>query len=424
MEKFESDTDNAKKCFARVCPNPKGRYQISKKAEEYLEAIAQLLEEAARFKIPDSYFPPSQKISTTTVQGYEDFGTRTSILNGIMEALRSASVDKIGVYGMPGVGKTILAQEVARQAEEAQLFDSIVMAFVNKNPELKRIQGEIADKLGLQLQGETEFGRACQLKAYLKKKKRILVILDDIWTRLELDKLGIPFEDKKNEASSTGEEQLQCKVLFTSRFLNILSCDMRTNKDFEVGRLQDEEAWELFKKIAGNEIEKSDLRLTAMEISKECAGLPLAVDTLANALKCRSSHAWRDALRELKRPSPSNLEGISENVYQAIEMSYKHLEREDLQQTFLLSSLLGHNASIEDLMKYGIGLDLFHNVMTTGEARDKVLTLVSNLKASSLLLNGCDDIHFDMHDIVRDVAISIASRDHHVLSLIDDYVPT
>ncbi|GKV26341.1 hypothetical protein SLEP1_g35666 [Rubroshorea leprosula] len=423
MEKFESDTDNAKKCFARVCPNPKGRYQISKKAEEYLEAIAQLLEEAARFKIPDSYFAPSQKISTTPVQGYEEFGTRTSILNGIMEALRSASVDKIGVYGMPGVGKTILAQEVARQAEEAQLFDSIVMASVNKNPELKRIQGEIADKLGLQLHGETEFGRACQLKAYLKQKKRILVILDDIWTRLELDKLGIPFEVKKNEASSTGEEQLQCKILFTSRFLNVLSSDMRTHKDFEVGRLQDEEAWELFKKIAGNEIEKSDLQLTAMEITKECAGLPLAVDTLATALKCRSSHAWRDALRELKRPSPSNFEGISENVYRAIEMSYKHLERKDLQQTFLLSSLLGHNASIEDLMKYGIGLDLFHNVMTTGEARDKVLTLVSNLKSSSLLLNGCDDIHFDMHDIVRDVAISIASRDHHVLSLIDDNVP-
>ncbi|GKV26350.1 hypothetical protein SLEP1_g35675 [Rubroshorea leprosula] len=359
MEKFESDTDNAKKCFARVCPNPKGRFQISKKAEEYLEAIAQLLEEAARFKIPDSYFPPSQKISATPVQGYEDFGTRTSILNGIMEALRSASVDKIGVYGMPGVGKTILAQEVARQAEEAQLFDSIVMASVNKNPELKRIQGEIADKLGLQLHGETEFGRACQLKAYLKQKKRILVILDDIWTRLELDKLGIPFEVKKNEASSTGEEQLQCKILFTSRFLNVLSSDMRTHKDFEVGRLQDEEAWELFKKIAGNEIEKE--------------------------FSC--------------------MEGCFARTKKA------------------LSNLLGHNASIEDLMKYGIGLDLFHNVMTTGEARDKVLTLVSNLKSSSLLLNGCDDIHFDMHDIVRDVAISIASRDHHVLSLTDDYVP-
>ncbi|GKV26349.1 hypothetical protein SLEP1_g35674 [Rubroshorea leprosula] len=52
MEKFEIDTDNAKKCFARVCPNPKARYQISKKVEEYLEDIAQLLEEATRIKIP------------------------------------------------------------------------------------------------------------------------------------------------------------------------------------------------------------------------------------------------------------------------------------------------------------------------------------------------------------------------------------
>ncbi|GLT51237.1 hypothetical protein SLA2020_407550 [Shorea laevis] len=54
MEKFDNDTDNAKKYFVRVCPNPKAGYQDSRKVEEYLEDIAQLLEEAARLKIPDS----------------------------------------------------------------------------------------------------------------------------------------------------------------------------------------------------------------------------------------------------------------------------------------------------------------------------------------------------------------------------------
>ncbi|GKV22630.1 hypothetical protein SLEP1_g32484 [Rubroshorea leprosula] len=410
LEKLGDDEDKAKKkCFAGLCPNPRARYQISKKVEEYLEAVAPLLEEAAGSGFLVSYRLPPKEISTGAAEGFEQFESRMPTLNRVMEALRSASVDKIGIHGLPGVGKTMLAKEVARQAGEEQLFDVIVMASVKKDPDLKKIQGEIADKLGLQLQGETEFGRAIQLKGYLNKKK-ILVILDDIWARLDLGELGIPFENKKSEASSTEEEQMlckkkteeeqmQCKILLTSRDLNVLS-RMGTRENIEVGTLQAEEAWALLKRIVGDEVENSELLPTAKEIVGKCAGLPLAVEAVAKALKGKDAHVWRDALVQLKRPCPESFTGISANVYSAIELSYNHLGGKELQQTFLLCCLLGHNSSIEDLLMYGIGLDLFGNVKTTGEARDRVLTLVSNLKSSSLLLDGRHNGLFDMHDIV------------------------
>ncbi|GLU09191.1 hypothetical protein SLE2022_260640 [Rubroshorea leprosula] len=436
----DDEEEAKKKCLAGMCCNPRARYEISKKAEKYLVAVTELLQEADKSNFPDSYRPPN---STAPVnEGFEDFGSRTPVLGRIMEALRSAGSDKIGVYGLPGVGKTKLAKEVARRAWEAHLFDAIVLASVRKDRDLKTIRGEIADNLVLQLHGETEVGRAKQLKDYLKKKKRILVILDDIWSRLDLDELGIPFEEmrnkarsrldlaelgipfeeKKNEASSKGEEQMQCKILCTSRFRDVLSCEMDVDPDqlFDVGLLRDEEAWELLKKIVGDKIENSGLRDTAMEIAKECAGLPLAIHTLGTALKYKEHYVWEDSLRQLKMPSPANFRGSPANVYSAIELSYNFLEGEDLKQTFLLCSLLGQNANVENLLTYGFGLGLFQNVNTIGEARGRVLSLVDRLKSYSMLLDGKG---INLHDIVQDVAISIASRDHHVLSLTHDNIP-
>ncbi|GLU09194.1 hypothetical protein SLE2022_260670 [Rubroshorea leprosula] len=424
MQELKDAEENAKKkCLAGMCCNPWARYRISKKVEEYVKVVAQLLDEAGSSNFLVAIHPPPQKISAARVKDFEDLGSRMSILDRIMEALRSPTVDKIGVHGMPGVGKTMLTKEVARQAEEAQLFDEVVMASVTRDPNVRRIQTVIADKLALQLHRESDDGRADQIKAYLMGKKRILVILDDIWTGIDLDQLGIPHEVKKNEASSTGEEHVQCKILLTSRSRTVLSHLMDTHQNFEVGRLQDEEPWELLKKIVGEEVENSDLRLTARGIVEECAGLPLAIRTLGNALKRKELYEWKDALLRLRNPTPENFRGIPATVYSAIELSFKHLESDERKQAFLLCSLLGQNGSTDDLLEYGLGLGLFHNVSTIADARARVLTLVSDLKSCSLLLDDCSNTHIKMHDIVFDVATSIASRDYHVLSLIDGNEP-
>ncbi|KAK9218914.1 hypothetical protein WN943_007552 [Citrus x changshan-huyou] len=64
-----------------------------------------------------------------------------------------------------------------------------------------------------------------------------------------------------------------------------------------------------------------------------------------------------------------------------------------------------------------MGLGLFQNINTLEEARDRAHTLVDKLKNSCLLLDGCSSERFSMHDVVRDVAISIASRVQHVFAV-------
>ncbi|KAK6233082.1 hypothetical protein SCA6_003155 [Theobroma cacao] len=80
-------------------------------------------------------------------------------------------------------------------------------------------------------------------------------------------------------------------------------------------------------------------------------------------------------LMAYKRPSPSNFTGIPRAVYSAIELSYNNLESGELKQAFLLCGLLGHNARVEDLVRYGMGLRLFDNVKTVEDTRNRVLTL-------------------------------------------------
>ncbi|KAH9754872.1 putative disease resistance protein [Citrus sinensis] len=390
----------------RLCPNLNTRYQVSKKAAREVKAAAELLQQEGRFdKV--SYRTVPEDIWLTSIKGYEAFESRMSTLNDVINALKNPDVHMIGVYGIGGVGKTMLVKEVARQARNDKLFDEVVYADVSQTPDIKKIQGQIADKLGLKFYEESESGRARKLCERLRKEKKILVILDNIWTNLDLENVGIPFGDRG------------CGVLMTARSQDVLSSKMDCQNNFLVGALNESEAWDLFKKLVGDKIENNDLKAVAVDIAKACGGLPIAIVTIARALRNKNTFEWKNALRELTRPSSSSFSGVPAEAYKSIELSYNHLEGEELKSTFLLCCLMDfiENPSVLYLLSYGMGLGLFKGTHTMEEARDRALTLVDKLKNSCLLLDGPESEYFSVHDVVRDVAISIASRDQHSIAV-------
>ncbi|XP_021281522.1 probable disease resistance protein At4g27220 isoform X2 [Herrania umbratica] len=411
----EEDADKAKnKCLIGLCPNLKTRYQLSKRAEKESESIVELLNEAEKFNsVSVSYRPAPQEITSTYVKGFEDFESRRHVFDGVMEALKDSSVNVVGLYGLGGVGKTTLARHVAGQAKEKNLFDTVVMAFVTQNAETAEIQQQIGDRLGLEFDAKTISVRADRLRERLKKENKVLVILDDLWARLDLEAVGIP----------CGGEHVGCKILLTSRDLNVLSM-MDSRNNFPVGVLEEKEAWNLFNKIAGDSVtENPDVYSTAIDVAKKCAGLPIAIVTVARALRNKGLFQWRDALQQLRTPSSRNFTGIPAPIYSAIELSYSHLESQELKSTFLLCSLLCADTPISDLVKYGVGLGLFQGINTIEEARDRAYSLVNQLKSSCLLIDSFFEDIFSVHDVVRDVALSIAFREQHGFSLRNEVAP-
>ncbi|GKV02424.1 hypothetical protein SLEP1_g14861 [Rubroshorea leprosula] len=428
---IEDDEEKAKKkCFFGMCLNPLSRYRLSKKAVEDSQKIARHVQKVPGSNLQTSYPPIPQRVVAAPVKGFQEFESRMDVLNEIMKALESPNINIIGVHGMPGVGKTTLLKEVKRKAEQDKLFDPVVMVSVTKkDPDYRKIQEDIAYDLGLELPvGIGHRSVADRLRAKFLTKRKVLVILDDIWDKLDLEALGIPFQDQQKMnvetgSSSTEDQQMKCKILLSSRELNVLKTEMCTQKEIVINQLEDQQAWQMFKKIVGDRAESNDFQSTGFEIARKCTGLPLAIAPLAEALKNKSLPEWRSALQRLNNPSPSNFNGIHAKVYTAIEVSYNHLGSKELKQTFLLSSLMDRNASLQDLLKYGVGLGLFSQSNTIGEARNEVITLIGDLKASSLLIDGSDTGRFDVHDVIRGVAQSIARWEGYGLFLTNDDLP-
>ena len=411
------DEEGAKKsCFSGWCPNLKSRYQLGKEAKKRAGDVVVEINEASNFNFHKiSYRPlPRPWLGFAPLRGYEALESRTRILNEIMKALRDDDFNMIGIWGMGGVGKSILAEQAASQAFEEKLFDNVVRAHVSLTPDVRNIQQEIADKLYLQLDEETELGRASQLSHKLKAQKRILIILDDIWKELDLREVGIPW----------GEEHRGCKIVLTSRNRDVLLLQSRnfqgrgTQRNFLVEHLSEEEAWRLFKKKAGDSTERPDLQSIAIEVAKECAGLPFAIVAVAKALRNMSLYKWKDALQQLKRSVKTSIRGIDEIIYSSLKSSYEHLSNNEARSLFLLCGLLGYrDIPMGHLLKYSIGLALLEGVDTLEKGTDKLHWLVDHLRASSLLLHAEDNNYVRMHDVVRDVAVEIASKDHHWFGL-------
>ncbi|XP_058092438.1 probable disease resistance protein At4g27220 [Magnolia sinica] len=384
------------------CLNLRWRYSISKQAKQMTERIVRHYDDGNPEKMKMTMPPSLPSVINEEAPSIQGLPSVESSLHEVMSALHDEKTKIIGVWGMGGVGKTTLVKNVNNELDGTRQFKKVIMVTVSKDVDIKKIQGDIAKRLGFTLPDGTESSRASDLRSRLMKEETFLIILDDLWEPLVLAEVGIPSPTSLKD----------CKIIFTTRSKNVCN-RMESKVNVLVNVLSEKESEKLFKEKAGDVVDYPSLHTKAMEVLKECAGLPLAITALGWALKDeKNPRVWEDALSQMKMSAPRDIEDMEKAVYQSIKFSYDRLQ-DELKPLFLFCCLFpeDYDIPVDQMIHMWKGEGFLDDLESLEEAINRGHTWVGKLISSCLLLASSEEGHVKMHDIVRDVGIWISSNE-------------
>ncbi|XP_068462034.1 putative disease resistance protein At4g10780 isoform X2 [Phaseolus vulgaris] len=392
-------------CFGH-CPNWTWRYRVGKKLANKIVYLEKFIEEGRKYV-------PFERIATLPSGTLDilsekcmNFESRQSAYEQLLEAVKNNDASMIGLYGMGGCGKTTLAMEVRKLVEAEHLFDKVLFVSISSTVEVRRIQEKIASSLQYAFPETEVMERAQRLCLRLTQEKKILVILDDVWEKVDFGGIGIP----------SSEHHKGCKILITTRSEEVCT-SMDCQRKIYLPTLTDEEAWTLFQNKALIFEDTPDaLKHMGRLISNECKGLPVAIAAVASSLKGKSETVWSVALNKLRSSKPINIERGLNDPYKCLQLSYDNLDTKEAKSLFLLCSVFPEDFEIpiELLIKCAIGLGVVGETHSYEEARSEVMATKIKLVSSCLLLDEKEEC-VKMHDIVRDVAHLIAKNENNII---------
>jgi WD40 repeat protein len=221
-----------------------------------------------------------------------------------------------GMWGMGGIGKTVLAAALTRTTDTRRAFlDGVLWLTVgqeaNSLQQLRRVGMAFEDEPQFYLELDSAQDRLPRLLA----DKVCLIVLDDVWQVEYVEPL----------VNALGP---RCRLLITTRDAGLVAALGAQELPLEV--LSDAAAGKL---LAGwVDLGVDDLPAEAREVAHECGNLPLAL-SLCGSL-ARDGISWSDLRDALKEADLTYIEKKlpnypHRNVFKALQVSIDSLEHEN-----------------------------------------------------------------------------------------------
>ncbi|KAH0678390.1 hypothetical protein KY284_019475 [Solanum tuberosum] len=412
------------KACACICKKDSKFYKVSKEIQSLKQRIMDISRKRETYGITNinnnagdgpSNRPNNQSAMVTTLRrttsyvdgqdhifvGFHDVVER--LLSELLKAEPCRSV--ISIYGMGGLGKTTLARNLYISPDIVNSFHTRAWICVSQEYNtvdllryiIKSIQGCTKETLDL-LERMTERDLEIYLRDLLKKRK-YLVVVDDIWQREAWESLKRAFPDSKNGS----------RVIITTRKEDVVERADSRGFVHKLRFLSQEESWDLFcRKLLDVRAMTSPMERLAKDMVNKCGGLPLAIVVLSGLLSHkRGLGEWQKVKDRLWK----NIEDDSIEISYILSLSYNDLSTA-LKQCFLYFDIFPEDRVLE--AENIIRLWMAEGFIPRGEERmeDVAEDFLNELIRRSLVqvartfwekVTECK-----VHDFLRDLAIQKA----------------
>ncbi|KAM0918888.1 hypothetical protein ACQ4PT_008607 [Festuca glaucescens] len=401
------------------------RYTMSRKLNNVLEKINELVEEMNKFGLesqaeaPRVLYPQTHSgldMDTEPVGREDDKGV---VMRLLLEQEDQQKVQVLPIFGMGGLGKTTLAKMVYNDCKIQQHFQLRMWHCASGNFEaiaLVKSIIELATKETCDLPHTMELlrGRLQQVIGW----KRFLLVVDDV-----LGEVQQIWEDslKPLLCAVAGPGSV---ILVTTRSQRIATM-MCTLQPHELACLSEEHSWELFSEKAFSKDVRPQAELITIgkDIVNKCKGLPLALKTMGGLMSSKRR------VREWEAIAESNIgdnDRGKDEIISMLKLSYEHLSSE-MKQCFAICAVFSKGFEMEKSMLIQLwmahgfvqqeqegmmdleqrGEFIFSELVWRSFLQD-VKIKPFNHSASRHGLIGCR-MHDLMHDLAKDVADECAT---------------
>lgn len=296
----------------------------------------------------------------------------------------STDIQKIGIYGMGGIGKTTIAKALFNK--NFRRFDgSCFLANIREASEghdgilhlQEKLLSEILVVDNFRINNED---RGINLLMERLCSKKVLIVLDDLNDRRQFDCL----------AGSWNQFDKESMIVITTQYVGLLEqIEVPVDKRYSVKELNEKESLELFSRHAFRKsLPSEEYREVSEGIVRQAGGLPLALVVLGSYLFRRSMGEWRSSLGQLQQ-IPRH------DIQKKLLISYHALGIGNLQDVFLdiACFFIGHDKEMTISILNSCGFDSENNITILMER---------------CLLSVNEKNELRMHDVLREMGRDIA----------------
>ncbi len=342
----------------------------------------------------------------------------------LQRSITSSSIDAeprcVGLWGMGGAGKTLLAQFAYNSPEVRQHFKAgkLIWLTVSQTPNIKGLYDGFCTQLGLSPM------RFAQLEEYRRRlyneflRRRVFLVLDDVWNNGVLEQLDLA----KGRGSVT---------LVTTRNRPVLEkAGVKEEDEVKVGVLSKENSWKLFCVHAfprGLSNISSEVQGVGELIAEECKGLPLALKVIGGSMVGKTTRQeWEFQLKCLQESRQLPVQQEEEALFGRLKLSYDNLDNDSpvCKECFLSFAAFPEDDEVHmwDLIKVWKAQGLLDDTKMFGDDHTLAGYYLVGLMIGRSIIELSERFTFSsykckVHDVMRDLALHIIESQRPITCL-------